>query len=66
MPDTAAHSDLAAELSAWASQPYGAPTATSEVNTIPDFFTVEAQTIFGTGRGRAEPAGADAALPIAA
>lgn len=64
MSDVSTRTAPRAELSAWASQPYGAPTASSEVSTIPDFYTVAAQTIFHAERR--EPAESETALPLAA
>jgi hypothetical protein len=38
---------MTASFSQWLLEPYGAPTSTSEVNCIPDFYRVEALTAFG-------------------
>ena len=38
---------MTASFSQWLLEPYGAPTFTSEVNCIPDFYRIEALTAFG-------------------
>ena len=38
---------MTASCSQWLLEPYGAPTSTSEVNCIPDFYCVKALTAFG-------------------
>jgi hypothetical protein len=37
---------MTASFSQWLLEPYGAPTSTSEVNCIPDFYRIEALTAF--------------------
>jgi hypothetical protein len=41
---------MTASCSQWLLEPYGAPTSTSEVNCIPDFYCVDALTAFGPAR----------------
>lgn len=42
-----------AALAGWYLEPYGAPTASSEVSKLDGFYTVEAMTVFGAAPARA-------------
>jgi hypothetical protein len=45
---------MTASFSQWLLEPYGAPTSTSEVNRIADFYCVEALTVCGPSSGARE------------
>lgn len=38
---------MAASNSQWLVEPYGAPSATSEVNQLPDFYRAQALSVWG-------------------
>jgi hypothetical protein len=52
-------------LAGWYVEPYGAPTATSEVSRLSGFYSVEAMTAFGTRPGAEDAARLAAATVLA-
>jgi hypothetical protein len=52
---------MAASNSQWLLEPYGAPSPTSEISGIPDFYRVEALTAFGRETSPPTPAPGESA-----
>jgi hypothetical protein len=60
---------MAASNSQWLVEPYGAPSATSEVNRLPDFYRAQALSVWGgplaqEGDAEAQPVVAEVAQAV--